>query len=384
MPPLRSREVAVAVSGLALVVALSVTAAILSPPTSEGLAPGSSFSREPDGSAAAYLTLQSLGYQVSRSLEAVASLSTDPATIVLILADPKEPASNGDRRALQAIVAAGGTVLVTGCAAGSFLSEQEGAATGRLRDARSYAAAFPSPLAVGAPRISIEADCLRPDLGPRYTTLYGDDRAAVVRFARIGKGLAVWWAGNAPIANETIDAPGHLELLLNIVGPRGRTILWDEFYHGQRRSLYSYARLTPLPWLLAQVGLIALVAASMYVRRRAPVLDRAAEPRTSPLEFVDTMAGLYARANTAGDAVETARARLRRLLLDATGLASSVDDARLASAAAGRARIDSSELDAALRAADRRNTDGAVTAGEALPLVRRLQALAAGLDRRGG
>ena len=80
----------------------------------------------------------------------------------------------------------------------------------------------------------------------------------------------------------------------------------------------------------------------------------------------------------------TARARLRRLLLDATGLASSVDDARLASAAAGRARVDASELDAALRAADRRNTDGVMTAGEALPLVRRLQALAAGLDRRGG
>ena len=29
----------------------------------------------------------------------------------------------------------------------------------------------------------------------------------------------------------------------------------------------------------------------------------------SPLEFVDTMAGLYARASTAGDAVATARAR---------------------------------------------------------------------------
>ena len=71
-----------------------------------------------------------------------------------------------------------------------------GVATGRILDTRSYAAAFPSPLAAGAPRISMEADCLRPDLGARYTTLYGDDRAAVVRSARIGKGLAVWWAGN--------------------------------------------------------------------------------------------------------------------------------------------------------------------------------------------
>ena len=122
----------------------------------------------------------------------------------------------------------------------------------------------------------------------------------------------------------------------------------------------------------------------MFVRRRAPVLDRFVEPRTSPLEFVDTMAGLYARAGTAGDAVATARARLRRLLLDATGLASSVDDARLAAAAAGRVRVDASQLDAALRASDRQGVDVKMTAAEALPLVRRLQAFASALDRRGG
>src|SRR5258705_13915676 len=127
MPPLRSREVAVAVSGLALVVALSVTAAILSPPASEGLAPGSSFSKEPDGSAAAYLTLQSLGYQVSRSLEAVASLTTDPATIVLILADPKEPASNGDRRAPPAHGGARGPGPLPGGGGGAVLFEPPGA-----------------------------------------------------------------------------------------------------------------------------------------------------------------------------------------------------------------------------------------------------------------
>jgi hypothetical protein len=95
------------------------------------------------------------------------------------------------------------------------------------------------------------------------------------------------------------------------------------------------------------------------------------------------MAGLYARAGTAGEAVATARARLRRLLLDATGLASSVDDTRLASAAAGRMRVDPLELDAALRASDRQSMDGTETAHEALPLVRRLQAFASALDRKG-
>jgi hypothetical protein len=61
-----------------------------------------------------------------------------------------------------------------------------------------------------------------------------------------------------------------------------------------------------------------------------------------------------------------------------------VDDARLAAAAAGRVRVDASQLDAALRASDRQGVDVKMTAAEALPLVRRLQAFASALDRRGG
>lgn len=387
MPPRRTREVAVGVAGLALVIALSTMVTVLSPPASDGLAPGSSFSLDPDGSAAAYATLQSLGYQVTRSFEAIATLAPAPSSTVLILADPKEPASAGDRRALQTFVSAGGTVLVTGCLAASFLSDGGAAKPPDLAagfDEEPFTAAFPSPLTAGARQISMNRLCAPGDLDAKYTPLYGDSSGSVVWAARIGKGLAVLWAGTTPIVNRAIDEPGHLELLLNLVGPADRAILWDEFYHGQRRSLYSYAKLTPLPWLLAQAGLIAAVAAAMFVRRRAPVLDRFVEPRTSPLEFVDTMAGLYARAGTAGDAVATARARLRRLLLDATGLASSVDDARLAAAAAGRVRVDASQLDAALRASDRQGVDVKITAAEALPLVRRLQAFASALDRRGG
>jgi len=96
------------------------------------------------------------------------------------------------------------------------------------------------------------------------------------------------------------------------------------------------------------------------------------------------MAGVYERADTAGDAVLTARARVRRLLLDLTGLAASVDDQRLAGAAAGRMRVDAAQLEEALSASERRGVDGRITADDALPLVRRLQAFATALDRRGG
>jgi hypothetical protein len=46
-------------------------------------------------------------------------------------------------------------------------------------------------------------------------------------------------------------------------------------------------------------------------------------------------------------------------------------------------RVDASQLDAALRASDRRGVDGKMTADDALPVVRQLQAFASALDRRG-
>ena len=378
MPVARSRELIVPTGAIALVAVLTAIGALLSPPGASGLPPGSSFSKDPDGSAAAYLTLQALGYDIRRSFDPLPSLSLSPAATVLVLADPRDPASEQDRRMLQRFVAAGGRLLVTGCQAAAFLgsANQIGEA---IRKERTFGVELPSPLAAGVPRIAMTSFCASAQPGSPFLSLYGDGQASVVKAARIGTGTAIWWAANSPIANDAIDAEGHLELLLNAVGPRTRTVIWDEFHHGQRRSLWSYSRHTPLPWLLAQLGLVAVVAAAMFVRRRLPVRSEYVESRTSPLEFVETMAGLYDRAGSARDAAIVARSRLRRLLLEATGLASNVDDDRLAAAAAVRFQLDRGELARAL-------DPGGDAAAEALALalVRRLQELSAVVNRTGG
>ena len=374
MPVTRSRQLIVPVGAVALVAVLTAIGALLSPPGTSGLPPGSSFSKDPDGSAAAYQTLQALGYDIRRSFEPLPSLSLDPAATVVVLADPRDPASEQDRRMIQRFIAAGGTLLVTGCQAAAFLG-MANQVVEAIRKERTFRAEFPSPLAAGVPRISMTSFCASPQPGSPFVSVYGDGQASVVKAARIGAGTAIWWAANSPIGNDSIDAEGHLELLLNAVGPRTRTVIWDEFHHGQRRSLWSYSRQTPLPWLLAQLGIVAIVAAAMFVRRRLPVRPEYVESRTSPLEFVETMAGLYGRAGSARDAAIVARSRLRRLLLDATGLASNVDDDRLAAAAAARFRIDRGELARALDPGDD---------AQALPIVRRLQEFSAVVNRTGG
>jgi hypothetical protein len=385
MPAFRTREVAAA-SGLAAIVALSIAAAILGPPPAENLPPGSSFSHMPDGSAAAYQTLQRLGYTMRRAFDPVASLVGDPPA-VLVLAEPGEIPTNSDRRAIQGLAASGATVLLTGCGGAAFLGPGDAVRRNTAAVARTFAPRAASPLTEDVARVTMRADCGAWDAGGG-AILFGDERDAAVRVINVGRGAIVWWTGSTPLTNEGISEPGNLELLLNVVaragsdasagpvasaGPAGGTILWDEFYHGQRRSLYSYARQTPLPWAAAQLALVLGVAAAMFARRRAPILDRPVEPRASTLEFIDTIAALYARSTTARDAVVTARLRLRRLLSEATGLAASSDDERLARAAAARLRLDAGALSGAL-AASAGALDERMTARDALPLVRQLQA----------
>ena len=104
----------------------------------------------------------------------------------------------------------------------------------------------------------------------------------------------IYWASALPATNAAIDEPGHVELLVNAIGPPlDRRVLWDEHYHGHRRSAWSYASGTPLPAALAQLGVIGLAAFVTVSFRRRPLRAVPDPPRTAPLEFVDTMGGLY-------------------------------------------------------------------------------------------
>src|SRR5204863_1076921 len=134
--------------------------------------------------------------------------------------------------------------------------------------------------------------------------------------------------------------PGHVELLVDAIGPPlDRRVLWDEHYHGHRRSAWSYASGTPLPAALAQLGVIGLAAVVTVSFRRRPLRAVPDPPRTAPLEFVDTMGGLYQRAGASATAVSVALAHLRRRLTTVAGVPADADDARLAGAGAPHAGL---------------------------------------------
>ena len=389
MPPSwRSSDLTVlAVAGVGTVL-LTVASFLVATPDARPRHDGSSYATHADGARAAYLLLKALGYQVDRSFEPVATLRYAPEQTLLVLASPLETPSDQDVRALRRFIERGGRVLATGSAGAAFLPgaprPTSKSVDPRLGRPRRQDRALPGAITDGVKSIDMPAAAAPLPVNSPFVVVYGTDQAPAVLTARLEKGDAVWWAGSTPLANGAIGRPGYVELLVNTLGPPGdRRIVWDEFYHGHTRSFWSYLSETPFFFALLQLAGVAGLAVFSLSRRRRPIRLPVVEARTSPLEFVDTMGGLYERARASAGALSTVYAHVRRRLLTALGLPPATDDERLAAVAAERLGLERAELSETLSKARAAAVDPDLTVGQAVPLVAALQAFAARIDSVG-
>ena len=324
------------IGAAAIVLVLALTAALVG---TEGPRPSgypSSYSASSDGAKAAFLTLQSLGYKTERWLDPPQGLKAQGS--LLILADPVIPPSKDERQALRKYVESGGKILASGVSADMLLPE----ASASVNDISSvewkdFPALFPGAITRGAASITLVPLAKWTGTGPRYIPLYGTTEAPVAVVYQLGRGEILWLAASTPVTNAGIQRSGNLELLLNFAGaPRRTRILWDEYFHGQGRSLIYYFARTPLPWGLAQLGVLSAMALLAFSRRSGPVHPLVTESRLSSLEFIDTLGGLYQRAHAARGAVEAAYQHFRFLLAKRMGMPLTASDVDLENAARQR------------------------------------------------
>jgi hypothetical protein len=378
--PRGSRDLVLVVVAAVLMLFVAGVASIISPPD-EGLGVrGSSLSAGAQGAKAAFLLLRRLGYVVERSYEPLETVRANPQTDVIVLMAPHLSPSKHDVESLTRFVEAGGVAIV-GEAREWLPSMRQ--ASGSISKATTPEVVLPSPLALGAPRIRMDHTESAGVPGPPYTTIYADARGAAVTTAKIGRGRVVFWASALPVTNAAIDEAGHVELVVNAIGPPlDRRVIWDERYHGHTRSAWSYTQGTPLPAALAQLGVLGLAAVLTVSFRRRPLRAVPDPPRTAPLEFIDTMGGLYQRAGATTAAVGVALAHLRRRLIGVAGLPADADDARVAQAAAPRAGLTPEALGGLLaRARDAARGTVPLSARDAVAIVRQLQDAARSVER---
>ncbi|HLX00384.1 MAG TPA: DUF4350 domain-containing protein [Candidatus Acidoferrales bacterium] len=421
------------IAAIALMLVLVATSAVLAPPEPAPAPVASSFSPGPTGAKAAYLLLGELGYRVERWSQPLSELPLSegvipltihdigkssgnnpqgppaenqcqtPATaseypVTLVLADPGTGGmGDEDLDQLESFVRHGGRVLLTGATGAEILSSKELALT-KLFDAvtSQYHAVAVSPITQGAPVITMAATIRwnqsQPKKAERWhlisscsVPLYGEGSNIVAISYGLGRGQVIWWASSMPLTNMGIEQTGNLRLLLNSLGPaNGTRVLWDEYYHGERRTLTSYLAGTPAAWMLLQAGIIYFLLLLAYGRRTGPLRKATVESRLSPLEFVETLGALYQSAGAASSAVETVWQRFRYLVGTRLGLPASASVKQMFESARDRLGWSEPGLYEALQRAERASKSTGLSDKEALQIVESLEHYAGLLELNRG
>ena len=326
------------------------------------------------GARAAYDLLAENGYNVERWEEPLGELAqeTNSGTVV-ILAQPILSSSE-DFKAVDAIVEHGGRVLVTGPAGGALApGEALGApqqlelaacelkpqGLDRLADSGTVWMTPEASWRLTSPRFRVEYTC--------------GGTPAVVEYDQ-GAGHVVWWASSTPLENGSIARGGNMEFFLNSLGPKeGHHFYWDESLHGDVRSEWFYARGAALNLLIAGVCGLALLVLFSFSRRSGPLRAAPQMPRTTPVEFVDALGSLYAKAGASATAVSLAYDRFRSRMGALCGLSGlQMNAEELGAAVRRRFSQASPEREADLKKAEEDAKDDDLTPKAALAAVQKL------------
>ncbi|HLW51229.1 MAG TPA: DUF4350 domain-containing protein [Candidatus Angelobacter sp.] len=346
----------------------------------------STYSAQSSGAKAAYLLLQDLGYKVDRWEQPPAELPVEAKNTVLVLAGPVNNPSPEERAALKLYLTRGGRILATGGNADLYLPE-----------AQTMRELAPSPLPhlyhpqlvtalTRAGDIRMSPTSYWKECATACLAHYADESRPIVISESFGEGEFIWWASSGPLSNNGIGSDGNLQLLLSSLGrPQETRVLWDEYFHGFRRSAGSYVLEKPVLFGLLQLGALALAFLVTYSRRNGPIYPSDEPTRLSPLEFVETVGGLYRRAHAVRAALEVPYNRFRIQAVRQVGLKPEITASELARALRNRLGFKDNALEDLLHRIEAALYDPDLTESAALEMVqalnshaRQLQMISAG------
>lgn len=341
----------------------------------------SSYSAQSSGAKAAFLLLQQEGYQVEHWEHPPADLPIDAGHTVLVLASPKDFPTPSEKMALERYLDRGGKVIATGPDISLFLPRAQ--TTREFSPDITWKEYRPQILSSltrgGSIKMAAAAYWERASTAVLVHYAAEDKRPVIVSYA-VGKGQVIWWAASTPLSNAGISSSGNLALLLNSLGDSGNHVYWDEYFHGIRRTLLSYAFEWPTLLALAQGGLVVLALLVTYSRRNGPIYPRDEPSRLSPLEFVETLGGLYRRAHHTRTALEVPYTQFRTLATRRLGLKTDLPAPDLARAIRNRFNLPNDALQDLFKDIEAVMYDPKLTEAEALRMVQQLSLHARSLE----
>lgn len=318
-----SRDQRIVLGILAAMVALLLIVSIFAPANDDSNPLPTTYNSGSAGTKATYLALGELGYGAERWEASPDDLkNVDAAKATLILAEPNFPIENAKQ--VQASIAnflsRGGRVLATGKDGAYFLPDAKTGVPARFYQKLCFTTPEGQGPLARAGKVSLADDVRWTALEPKFrvSQLCGND--AVVVSYNYGEGEAVWWSSPMPMTNRGLKEDASLKLVLASVGGLDRRVLFDEYFHGERASLWDTAKGLPIRQIALQCAVVAVLLVLSFGRRNGPIRLPVRLPRSSPLEFAESMGRLYKRAGATQAAVDGARRRLLKFLEDQCGV----------------------------------------------------------------
>jgi hypothetical protein len=318
-----SRDRRIVLGILGGMVVLIVLFSILSPAHDDTNPSPTTYNSGSAGTKAMYLLLGELGYRARRWEASPGDLkNVDAHKATLILAEPNFPTEGAKeiKAEIADFLSRGGRVLATGRDGAYFLPDAKTDAPGRLYQRLCFSTPEgQGPLArVG--KVSLADNVRWAALGPKFrvSQLCGND--AVVVSYNYGAGEVIWWSSPLPMSNRGLKEDASLKLVLASVGGPEQEVLFDEYFHGERASLWDTAKGLPIAQVAWQCVIVALLLVLSFGRRNGPLRLPVRLPRRSPLEFAESMGRLYRKAGATQAAVDGARRRLLKFLEEQCGI----------------------------------------------------------------
>ena len=307
-------------------------------PTGNEQKTATTYSAASEGAKAAYWLLQETGYHVERWQQSPTALQPDKHS-VLIVADPAMIPDQKDKAAIERFLSGGGRIIATGLLGASFLPENSSEFDpAPKRPWSEFKALSPSPITRAAPKVTLSP--VAHWTGNSAIPMYGDaQQKVVVRYAH-GQGDAIWLSSATPFTNAGLKEPGNLEFLLAAIGNHDTRVLFDEYVHGYGERAAAQKRHPLMTALLLQSVVLAVAALLTFSRRSGPIRPLPAESRLAPLEFVETLGGLYQQAAAASVAVDVYYQRFHYWTARRLGLAVNASPEEIARAVRERWHFD--------------------------------------------
>jgi hypothetical protein len=340
----------------------------------------SSYRSTPFGTLAFYTLLEESGYRVSRHEKPFTELRDHAPETLLVIAPPEAHYPDEEEfNALNKWVEAGGLLVMIN----RDIHVSVGDAVVHTEHAGWKSGVHPlqpTPFTRSVGRVALSEYATSVGVDGRAVTYHlGDDQAAVLADVQIGKGRVVLLTDPYVVANNGISQADNVILALNLLAerPAGK-VAFDEYHHGYGASttgegFMAYFRGTPVPWMMAQAGLIAALVVYSYGRRFGRPVPLRRERRTTNLEFVSSMANITRLAQATDLAMENVYSEFRKRLCRFSGVPAKIDNENLAAAAARREKLDGPALARLLSRCEEVARGEPVGEGELLKLVARIR-----------